>query len=96
MNRCRFFVDTRTERNETDLPLRGRFTINIWIYQSYSPVVTVIRTITIAASRQDGGKLNDVMMRSRRRLERCTVSLFLSLWLARCRSSIRSSPSIQK
>ena len=62
-------------------PLRVLFTINIWIYQSYSPLVTVIRTITIAASRQDRGELNDVMMRSRRRLQRC-VCVFLSLFFS--------------
>ncbi len=49
-------------------------------------VATIIAT-TIAASRRDRGKLTDVMMRSRRRLQCCAVflspPLLLSLSFAR-------------
>jgi hypothetical protein len=45
-------------------------------------VVTTTIIITIAASRQDRGKLNDVMMRSRRRLQRSAVSLSLFLFFS--------------
>ncbi len=44
-----------------------------------STLITTTITSTIAASRQDRGKLNDVMMRSQRRLQCCAVSLFLFL-----------------
>jgi len=45
-------------------------------------VTTIITTRTIAASRRDRGKLNDVMMRSRRRLQCCAVFLSLSTSLS--------------
>ena len=46
-------------------------------------VATIITTRTIAASRRDRGKLNDVMMRSRRRLQCCAVFLLaLSLYFS--------------
>ena len=45
-------------------------------------------TITIAASRRDRGKLNDVMMRSRRRLQCCAV--FPSFSLSRLSPDRRS------
>ena len=47
-----------------------------------SILITSTVIVTIAASRQDRGKLNDVMMRSRRRLQCCALSLSLSFSLS--------------
>jgi hypothetical protein len=66
------------------------FTSNIWIYHFL--FVFVATTITIAASpRRDRGKPNDVMMRSRRRLQCCAVFLSRSLSLSFARSPDRRS-----